>query len=196
MRRSGSTAARRFRVIAPITAAAALAVGLAGSAFADTTDTTPGAATPAAASADDSIYPPSGFRKEGIYNTNGATITYGCAGGAWTVTGVKAKLSRERHPDGPRSATLVNNTWTSDDGSFVEAEELVSNRPANTGAGAIQWELRKATKTGGSGLFSKVAYVVRHGTEGGMPPSATCAEGDVATVPFWATYWLYNPIEG
>src|SRR5262249_48101340 len=85
----------------------------------------------------------------------------------WVFTAPEADLFDEagkkvgKHYDGP--------TWEANDGSKVVAKPL--ERAPAPKDGNIPWLLLRATANKGGGVFSKVEYVQRVDTEGGMPPA-------------------------
>ncbi len=89
-------------------------------------------------------------------------------------------------------------SWRSPtDGSTVWGEKSAS-AAAGTGpscphTGSIACLLLKAVATGGrpAGLFSRTTFVQRLGTSGGSAPDTACTAGQVALVPYRATYVFY-----
>ena len=83
--------------------------------------------------------------------------------------------------------------WKSVDGSLVKGQVVgKSDAPA---AGDIAWLLLKASAHEGDGVFSKVEYIRRLETHGGVAPAGGCdAEHVNATVrvPYTATYAFYG----
>jgi hypothetical protein len=91
-------------------------------------------------------------------------------------------------------------SWTSTDGSVVEAREIA--RADAPRAGAIPWLLLKELRTSGPGVFSQVAFVQRINTAGGLAPTGGCDASTVDTlarVPYSADYYFYvgiNQLDG
>ena len=91
-------------------------------------------------------------------------------------------------------------SWTSTDGSVVEAREIA--RADAPRAGAIPWLLLKELRTSGPGVFSPVAFVQRINTAGGLAPTGGCDASTVDTlvrVPYSADYYFYvsiNQLDG
>ncbi len=82
--------------------------------------------------------------------------------------------------------------WKSVDGSLVKGQ-VVSNSKA-PGAGDIAWLLLKASAHEGDGVFSKVEYIRRSDTHGGVAPAAGCDAVHLdatVRVPYTATYAFY-----
>jgi hypothetical protein len=86
-------------------------------------------------------------------------------------------------------------SWTSSDGSIVEAREIA--RADAPRADAIPWLLLKELQTSGPGQFSLVAFVQRINTSGGLAPTGGCDASTVDTlirVPYSADYYFYVSI--
>lgn len=114
---------------------------------------------------------------------------------AWTFKGPEAELLNASgdvvgdHFGGP--------TWRGHDGSAVVAAVLERVDAPNPKK-AIPWLLLEAKSHAGSGVFSTVTHIQRLDTVGGVAPKKGCdAEhaGDVARVPYTATYAFYYPAE-
>ena len=90
-------------------------------------------------------------------------------------------------------------SWRSPtDGSTVWGEKSASvaagNDPACPNKDSIACLLLKAVATGGvqpAGLFLRTTFVQRLGTSGGSAPDTACTAGQVALVPYRATYIFY-----
>jgi Protein of unknown function (DUF3455) len=83
--------------------------------------------------------------------------------------------------------------WKSVDGSLVKAQVVASGKAP--GAGDIAWLLLKANAHEGDGVFSKVEYVRRSETHGGVAPDGGCDGGHldaIVRVPYTATYAFYE----
>ena len=107
---------------------------------------------------------------------------------AWVLKGPEAVLSG---PDGARIGRhYAGPTWEADDGSKVVGGPLASA----ASPGSVPWLLLAAKSTHGRGRFSKVTYVERVFTAGGVAPkSADAAQaGTEARVPYTATYVFYG----
>ena len=104
-------------------------------------------------------------------------------GPAWVFRAPQATLTDRRgafagtHYAGP--------TWESKDGSKVVGTRLAG---ATVDPTAIPWLLLGAASHAGSGRMEEVTYVQRVRTSGGLAPAGPCAVGDVAEVPYTATY--------
>lgn len=83
--------------------------------------------------------------------------------------------------------------WTYKDGSSVKGE--VVQRGAAPEPGAIPWLLLKAVGTGGSGVLSRVEFIRRSQTHGGIASTTGCDEEHVSAtsrIPYTATYTFYS----
>ena len=124
---------------------------------------------------------------------------YACAAGAnggspaWTFERPDALLFGKwglvigHHYEGP--------TWEGLDDSFVAA----SDPKSFSVDGAIPWLRLTATGFGGEGMFSKVTYIHRLATEGGMAPDSGCEADHIGArvrVPYTATYYFYAAANG
>jgi uncharacterized protein DUF3455 len=91
-------------------------------------------------------------------------------------------------------------SWTSTDGSIVEAREIA--RADAPRPDAIPWLLLKELSTSGPGVFTDVAFIQRINTAGGVAPATGCDASTVNTqirVPYSADYYFYvsiNPRDG
>jgi hypothetical protein len=83
--------------------------------------------------------------------------------------------------------------WKSVDGSLVKGQ-LVSSSKA-PGDGDIAWLLLKASAHEGEGVFTKVGYIRRSETHGGVAPEGGCDAEHLnvaeARVKYSATYTFY-----
>ena len=111
---------------------------------------------------------------------------------AWTFKGPKAELLNARgevvgdHFAGP--------TWQGHDGSAVVGAVVARADAPNRKA--IPWLLLEAKEHAGSGAFATVTHIQRLDTVGGVAPSEGCDGdhvGEVARVPYEATYAFYYP---
>jgi len=120
---------------------------------------------------------------------------YACSAGvngappAWTFERPDALLFGKwgrvigHHYEGP--------TWEGLDDSFVAASDP-KRYPVD---GTIPWLRLTATGFGGEGMFSKVTYIHRLDTEGGVGPDSGCDAAHIGArvrVPYTATYYFYE----
>jgi len=110
---------------------------------------------------------------------------------AWNFRAPEASLADAagrpigKHYGGP--------TWEALDGSRVVGE--VKARDAGPDASAIPWLLLSAKSSAGTGTFEGTRSVQRVSTAGGNAPAASCGAanaGEVARVPYSATYYFYR----
>jgi hypothetical protein len=108
---------------------------------------------------------------------------------AWVFTEPEAELFDRHnhlvatHYKGP--------TWQARDGSTVVGSKLAAAMPDPS---AIPWLLLQAASHTGDGLMSKVTFIQRLNTTGGLAPTTGCdAEhvGAMARVDYTATYYFY-----
>jgi hypothetical protein len=82
--------------------------------------------------------------------------------------------------------------WKSADGSLVKGQLVASNKAPE--AGDIPWLLLKSSGHEGDGVLSKVEYIRRSETHGGVAPSSGCDSGHLdatARTAYSATYTFY-----
>jgi len=81
--------------------------------------------------------------------------------------------------------------WTSKSGSRVKASRVPNTgcRPDPT---AIEWLKLQMTETSGSGIFSKVSFIQRTNTTGGLAPTEPGALNEIREVPYTAEYYFYR----
>jgi len=83
-------------------------------------------------------------------------------------------------------------SWKNNDGSLVVGEVVAKENAAK--AGDIPWLLLKGKSHEGSGVWSRVTYVRRTDTSGGVAPKDGCEAahtGQLLRVPYKATYQFY-----
>jgi hypothetical protein len=116
-----------------------------------------------------------------IYGCNPATL-------AWTFREPAAVLCGHRRR--PVGVHFVGPTFESFDGSAVVGARPKSVQPDPR---AIPWLLLEADANRGDGVLSRVDYVQRLETRGGLAPTGACDPADDATVavPYRARYVFY-----
>jgi hypothetical protein len=85
-------------------------------------------------------------------------------------------------------------TWESNDESKVQGE--VKARDDGPDANALPWLLLNAKSHSGKGVFGQTQSIQRVRTVGGKAPAQGCSReqaGQVARVPYRATYYFYGP---
>ena len=112
-----------------------------------------------------------------IYDCNGTTYTFRePAAGLFTSRGVPAAI----HGKGP--------FWTNFDGSRVDGKPTTpSPSSVQPDLKSVPWLKLVGTPTGASGVFSKVAFIQRIDTRGGLAP-ATCTGTSTIAVDYTANY--------
>jgi hypothetical protein len=91
------------------------------------------------------------------------------------------------HFGGVDKALPAGPYWQANDGSRVHGANPVS--VANPGSIAL---LRlEAADTSGAGIFSKVTFIQRLDTTGGVSPAGACRAGDTQEVAYTAKYTFY-----
>jgi len=84
-------------------------------------------------------------------------------------------------------------TWESIDGSAVVGD--VKARDPGPDPSAIPWLLLTAKSSTGTGVFTQTKSIQRLKTVGGAAPSQACGAanvGEIARVPYTATYYFYR----
>ena len=84
-------------------------------------------------------------------------------------------------------------TWKSTDGSAIKGELL--QKSPSPDATSIPWLLLKATTPSGSGIMTRVEYIRRSDTHGGVSPTTGCDSkhlNAVSRIPYTATYSFYS----
>jgi hypothetical protein len=111
---------------------------------------------------------------------------YQCAKAEWTLLQPAATLTADGTPVGLHFKGPV---WVSTiDGSEVGAAPVATvNRD-----GAIPELLLKADQNQGKGMFSKVTYVQRLRTKGGVAPAGSCTEGSQQAIRYSAVYRFWS----
>lgn len=147
----------------------------------------------------DALKVPEGNKLDFAADAEGVQI-YVCqvpaAGGspAWTLKAPDAQLFGKHgrligtHYFGP--------TWEALDGSTVVGARVAGATPD---ASAIPWLLLSAASNTGDGLMSKVTYIQRLNTVGGLAPQTGCDADHVDTTvesEYSATYYFYKATRG
>ena len=133
---------------------------------------------------------PEGNKLAFQFHAEGVQI-YTCQNAAWTFNGPEADLfdKHGRH----KGTHYAGPTWEAEDDSTVVAGKI-AEAPGETGS--IPWLLLQAKSNTGSGLMSNVSYIQRLSTVGGVAPATPCTaanSGEVARVPYTASYAFYTP---
>ncbi|HXD30585.1 MAG TPA: DUF3455 domain-containing protein [Pyrinomonadaceae bacterium] len=113
-------------------------------------------------------------------------------GTAWAFVAPEATLFADANYHGEVGTHYVGPTWESNSGSKVVAARVPGTgcTPDST---AIPWLLLQKVSTDGPGIFSRVSYIQRVNTTGGIAPSvAGSVIGEVSEVPYTAEYFFYR----
>jgi len=147
-----------------------------------------------AALAQDSTEPPSNQYVILTVTGEGVQI-YNCqetsTGPQWIFQAPEATLTDAAgKPVGTHGAGPI---WKSNDGSTVKGELL--QKSASPEPTAIPWLLLKAGTVSGPGIMTKVEFIRRSNTHGGIAPTRGCDAQHLNTttrVPYTATYTFYS----
>jgi len=118
-----------------------------------------------------------------VYRWNGAT---------WDFVAPVATLYAEPNYFGEVGIHYVGPNWESKSGSRVKAARVL-----NTGCApdpnAIPWILLKTVENAGNGIFSKVTFVQRVNTTGGVVPTTPGSViNELKEVEYTAEYYFYR----
>jgi hypothetical protein len=121
------------------------------------------------------------------------TQDYGCSvAGPYVLIAPDAKLYNAHGRQ--KAIHYAGPTWEAQDGSTVKGAKLAS---APGAADAIPWLLVQAVEHGGEGRMSRVSYIQRVDTTGGLSPTGSCVPASaLVEVPYTATYNFYEPVPG
>lgn len=117
-----------------------------------------------------------------IYRWNGIS---------WSFVAPEATLYAEENFFGEVGIHGMGPHWTSKSGSRVEAER-VQNTGCRPDPDAIEWLLLKMKTTSGSGIFSRVTFIQRTNTTGGMAPAEPGTLNELRRIPYTAEYYFYR----
>lgn len=130
----------------------------------------------------------SGFQ---IYVCAAGADASGTPAFAWTLKAPEAKLLDDQ---GRQIGThFAGPTWKGLDGSTVVGTRLQSHNPSPD---SIPWLLLQAASTTGHGVMSKITYIQRLDTSGGLAPASGCDRDHLdrtRNVTYSAKYYFYQP---
>jgi hypothetical protein len=113
------------------------------------------------------------------------------AGPQWVFQAPEATLiDASGKPVGTHAAGPM---WKSNDGSTIKGELLQKSPSPETSS--IPWLLLKAASPSGSGVMTRVEFIRRSDTHGGVSPTTGCDAqrlNAVSRVPYTATYTFYS----
>jgi hypothetical protein len=141
---------------------------------------------------------PAGHKLVWVASARGVQI-YECAADAtgapaWKLRAPRADLfdasgaPSGSHYGGIDKGLAPGPYWEAKDGSRIHGGKPVS--VANPGS--IPLLRLEASYPTGAGVLSKVAYVQRLATTGGVAPAAACTAGQHSEVPYTAQYYFYQ----
>jgi hypothetical protein len=119
------------------------------------------------------------------------TCQQSAAGPQWVLQAPEATLiDASGNPVGTHGAGPI---WKSNDGSTVKGQLLQKSESPQ--ATSIPWLLLKAASPSGSGIMTRVEFIRRSDTHGGVSPTTGCDAqhlNAVSRVPYTATYTFYS----
>jgi hypothetical protein len=111
-------------------------------------------------------------------------------GTSWEFVAPWALLFTDANFHGKVGLHYAGPTWESRNGSKVVGKRVAGCTPDMT---AIPWLRLEATATEGPGIFSRVTYIQRVYTAGGLAPTTPGAfVGAEARVPYTTEYYFYR----
>jgi len=126
---------------------------------------------------------------------------YDCVGTAWTFREPVAGLfpTTSLIPAGIHGAVQgvpgEGPFWTNFDGSKVVAKPVPATDQVDSPSGSsnIKWLKATTARTAGTGTFSKVAFIQRLDTRGGVAPPGTCNAGSTVARDYTTNYVFWAP---
>jgi hypothetical protein len=110
----------------------------------------------------------------------------------WDLLAPQAGLFAEENYFGEIGSHYAGPRWESKSGSIVEGRRVLGTgcTPDPT---AVAWILLSKFTTEGSGIFSKVTYIQRVNTIGGLAPTEPgLINGETKQIPYTAEYYFYK----
>jgi hypothetical protein len=115
---------------------------------------------------------------------------YRWSGASWDFVAPEANLYADAGFRGKVGTHYAGPTWESNSGSQVVASRVNGCTPDST---AIPWLLLKKVSTDGPGIFSRVTFIQRVNTTGGLRPEIPGSiVGEEKRVPYTAEYYFYR----
>ena len=109
----------------------------------------------------------------------------------WELFGPLASLYAEPNYFGEVGTHYVGPHWESKSGSKVKAERVLGTG-CTPDSSAVAWLLLKKVETSGNGIFTKVTYIQRTNTTGGLAPTEAGVLNELREVPYTAEYYFYR----
>ncbi|HEX6715996.1 MAG TPA: DUF3455 domain-containing protein [Pyrinomonadaceae bacterium] len=127
-----------------------------------------------------------------VYAKGAQVYKWNAITGAWDFVGPVANLFAEENYFGEVGSHRAGPIWESKSGSLVEARRVQGTGCAPDPT-AIAWLLLSKYRTDGAGIFSKVTYIQRVNTTGGMAPTTPGSiGGEIKEIPYTAEYYFYR----
>jgi hypothetical protein len=140
----------------------------------------------------DAIKPPAGSRPVGTFKVVTGTQNYTCVVAADATTGAFTGASVPEallSGSAGRIQHFVGPSWQSQrDGSLVTATKTASSAVT----GAIPELLLTVATHSGKGILTRVDYITRLSTSGGVAPTTSCQTDEVVKVPYNAVYVFWD----
>jgi hypothetical protein len=136
------------------------------------------------------LQPPAGTVAVSTYRVKVGFQIYRCANGAWSLKAPAAMAFNK--VDGASVYHYGGPTWQSmTDGSLVTAVK----RAESSVPGAVPELLLEVNSHGGTegGELSKISYIQRLNTSGGLAPSGPCTDGAEQPIAYGADYVFFAP---
>jgi hypothetical protein len=109
----------------------------------------------------------------------------------WELFGPLASLYAEPNYFGEVGTHYVGPNWESKSGSKVKAERVLGTG-CTPDPSAVAWLLLKKVETSGNGIFTKVTYIQRTNTTGGLAPTEPGVLNELREAPYTAEYYFYR----
>jgi hypothetical protein len=116
---------------------------------------------------------------------------YRWTGSSWELKAPDATLYSDPNYRGKVGTHYAGPIWESNSGGLVKATRV--NGCDVDASSSIQWLLLQKAYTEGPGIFSKVSYIQRVNTVGGLKPVAPgIFTGEERRIPYTAEYYFYK----
>jgi hypothetical protein len=110
----------------------------------------------------------------------------------WDLLAPQAGLFAEESYFGEVGSHYAGPTWESKSGSKVEGRRVLGTG-CTPDPSAVAWILLSKYRSEGAGIFSKVTYIQRVNTTGGLAPALPgLLDGETQEVPYTAEYYFYR----
>ena len=113
-------------------------------------------------------------------------------GTSWVFVAPEANLYADAGYHGKIGTHYGGPTWESNSGGYVRAARVPETGCTPDGD-AVPWLLLKTIASDGPGIFSRVTFIQRVNTAGGLSPTVPgAAVGEEKRVPYTAEYYFYR----